>query len=363
MKKKTFFKQCILITITLITTSALTANNNDILDKIKFKGDLRLRYQTEKTNSNTQKNRYRLRLRLSGKSNLSEKSKIRFGLATGSDDPRSTNQTFQDTFQTPDLRLDYAFITYQISKKTDLFSGKMKNPLYSPSDLLWDSDIKPDGLAMKFQNKTNNIEWFITGGLFILDEISNSTKDPYLVAFQPGISWNLNKKIKSRSAISFYSSQHLKGNTLAHSANTNTTNSFGLEKEFSTVAISTQMNFNGQFKVPILSAFGELVINANQSSNNQGGIVGVKFGNKKINKAKKWQSKISYRYLASDAWIDAFPDSDSYSGGTNIEGLELIIKYGISKKTWFGFDLYTMNKINETRNNQTLVQFDINTKF
>ena len=363
MKKKILSIKYIIISTLLITTNASSASNNDILNKIIFKGDLRLRYQTEKNNSDNARNRYRLRLRVAGKSELSEKSKIKFGLATGSDDPRSTNQTFQDTFQTPDIRLDYAFITHQISKSSRLFSGKMKNPLYRPSDLLWDSDINPDGIAIKFQNKKNSMNWFFTGGIFILDEISNNSKDPYLLIFQPGIYWNLKNKIKSRSAISFYSSQNLKGKTLAHSANSNTTNSLGLEKEFSAIAISTQINFYEQFSLPMISTFGEIVINTNQSSNNQGGIIGLKFGNKKVNKAKNWQSKISYRYLASDAWIDAFPDSDSYGGATNIEGLELIIKYGISKKTWYGFDLYTMNKINGTKNNQTLIQLDINTKF
>jgi hypothetical protein len=363
MNKKTYLKKLIIAAITLITASTLTANNKDILSNIKFKGDLRLRYQTEKKDSTDTRNRYRLRLRLAGKSELSKKSKIKFGLATGADDPRSTNQTFQDTFQTPDIRLDYAFITHKLSKNTQLFSGKMNNPLYRPSDLLWDSDIKPEGVAIKFQNKTTNIKWFITGGFFILDEIKDSTKDPYLLALQPGINWNLTNKIKSRSAISFYTSHHLKGTTLAHSANTNTTDSSGLEKEFSTIAISTQIDFKEQFSLPLIRAFGELIINTNQNSSNQGGIAGIKFGDKKIKDAGTWQSEISYRYLATDAWIDAFPDSDSYGGATNIEGLEFIIKYGLSKKSSLGIDIYSMDVINGTKNNQTVIQLDINTKF
>ena len=44
---------------------------------------------------------------------LDEEVKVGFGLASGTNDPRSTNQSFTNSFETPDIRLDYAYATYK----------------------------------------------------------------------------------------------------------------------------------------------------------------------------------------------------------------------------------------------------------
>ncbi|RAP38912.1 hypothetical protein DID80_01615 [Candidatus Marinamargulisbacteria bacterium SCGC AAA071-K20] len=361
MKNKRYMNILLIAVVTLITTGNLYAT--DTTPTLKLKGDLRLRYQTEKKDSSDSRVRNRIRFRLGGESSISEKSKVKFGLATGGTDPRSTNQTFQDSFQTPDIRLDYAFVEHKLSDQTTLFGGKMKNPLWRASDLLWDSDINPDGVGIKYQAKDSNIKWFITGAYFILDELKFSEKDPYLLAIQPGIDWIINDKTKARTSVGFYLSQNLKDTTLDHSANTNTVGSSGLEKDFSSIVFSGQIDFKDQMGVALIRPFGEIVINTNKSSSNKGVIAGIKFGDQKVKGLGQWQTKVSYRYLGTDAWFDTFPDSDSYGGATNVEGLELAFNYGLSKTTTLGFDLYSMDKINGTKDKQTVVQVDLNIKF
>lgn len=81
---------------------------------IKFKGDLRLRYQFEEKDTTSsaitttdERIRGRIRFRLGLKAKVDKKWKVCTAIATGSADPRSTNQTFQDNFSTKSIQLDY----------------------------------------------------------------------------------------------------------------------------------------------------------------------------------------------------------------------------------------------------------------
>ncbi|PIW62643.1 MAG: hypothetical protein COW13_02530, partial [Candidatus Omnitrophica bacterium CG12_big_fil_rev_8_21_14_0_65_50_5] len=81
--------------------------------KINVKQDVRLRYQyDERVNSATHRDRARVRYRLGVKADIIDGFKAGAGLASGSSDPRSTNQTLENTFETPDIRMDYAYGEY-----------------------------------------------------------------------------------------------------------------------------------------------------------------------------------------------------------------------------------------------------------
>lgn len=339
-------------------------NNKDVISMLKLEGSFRLRYQTEKKESLFNRERNRIKFKLGGESDISEQSKVKFGFATGDTDPRSRNQTFQDSFSPSIIRLDYAYIEHALSNQIMLFGGKMKNPLWEPSEFLWDTDITPDGYGVRFDNKINStLKWSITAGYFILDELNSNKKNPYLLAIQPGMDWAFNEKTKARIAAGFYLSKNLKGLTLEHSSRTNTVGSSGLEKDFSSIVMSGEIDFKDQLGLPLVRPFGEVVINTRTNQNNKGGIVGVKFGDQAVHTMGQWQSNLSYRYLGADAWLDTLPDSDCYGGATDVQGFELIFNYALSKTTTLGIDLYSMYKINGSRDKQTLAQFDLNIKF
>ena len=77
---------------------------------LKIKQDIRLRYQKEVRDSDVKhRHRARVRYRLAVISNPFEDIEVGLGLATGSSDPRSTNQTFQDTFSSKGINLDLAY--------------------------------------------------------------------------------------------------------------------------------------------------------------------------------------------------------------------------------------------------------------
>ncbi len=113
------------------------------VQKIKVSGDLRNRYQWEQKKNAagteySKGNRDRVRFRLGVDAEVNDKVTVGAGLATGSDDPRSTNQTLYDAFQTPDIRLDYAYGEYKPYAWSSVVMGKFKRKAYlwEPSDLL-----------------------------------------------------------------------------------------------------------------------------------------------------------------------------------------------------------------------------------
>ena len=117
----------------------------------KFKGDLRLRYQNkhEKAANDYSKdtNIGRVRMRLGLESKVNDKLNVGIGIATGSGDPRSTNISFGGYNTKKTVVLDYAFAKYSPVPWLNLVGGKMllNDALWEPTDLIWDTDITPEG--------------------------------------------------------------------------------------------------------------------------------------------------------------------------------------------------------------------------
>jgi hypothetical protein len=318
----------------------------DATPHLKWKGDIRLRNQIEDTKNEgkNRRTRQRIRFRLNGESSVSDQTDVKFGFATGGTDARSTNQSLKNSFQTPDIRLNYAFVRHALTDQLTLLGGKMKNPLWRPSDLLWDTDINPDGAAIRYGSKAGQLDVFMSGGIFIVDEIESGA-DPVLFAIQPGIKTEINDQISAQGAMGVYFTQNL------------------LTQDLIPIVFSGQIDIQNQWGVPLIRPFGELVINTKESHSNKGAIAGIKLGDKKVKGFGTWQTRVSYRYLQSNAWLDILPDSDSYGGQTNVKGVEFDIKVGVSNAVTVGVDLYRMNKITGEDQRQWLAQLDLNVKF
>jgi len=169
------------------------------IQKTKLTGDFRLREQYEKNNAKEDRWRTRIRYRLGIESQVADKFKVGFGIASGGSDPRSTNQTFQDSFSSKGINLDLAYGQYNPFKWLTLVGGKFKNPLFTPADLIWDSDITPEGGAAQFNyNVCDSLGLFTNVGFFILDERNSETppppkerQDPFMYVVQPGFEWKI----------------------------------------------------------------------------------------------------------------------------------------------------------------------------
>lgn len=378
--------------LALMTPSLASALD---LSKTKAKGDLRLRYeQKEIDEANSEaKNRFRFRYRLKLEQEVNDKTDVILGLASGgssASSARSTNQTFDSNSSSKGLAIDLAYVKYRPSGSLTLQAGKMKNPIWTPTDMLWDSDINPEGVSI--QKELDSGENFLTSilvGHFILEERSTSpttdkeaNDDTTVTVIQPKAEIAISDSIEMTGALSYYTFSNvqnqapLAGSASADDRGNSLTADDTVAQKFAPIVLSSTLTFNDTPSVEMIQFFAEYVQNGdaekvttpggNSEENSKGYILGVKFGDKKIKASKDWQFKVSYRDLENDAWLDSLPNADAYSGSTGIKGLNAGVKVGLAKNTALGISYYTMEQRKDlaasSKDDQT-IQVDLGLKF
>lgn len=121
--------------------------------RLKISGDIRLRHQfdsqtpTSDTDIDNERSRVRMRFRLNGDVTLQRgwTAGFAFETAPAAD---SGNQTFENGADDYGLYLARAYVGYETGDFT-FVGGKQKNPFYT-TDLVWDSDINPQGLTEQY---------------------------------------------------------------------------------------------------------------------------------------------------------------------------------------------------------------------
>jgi hypothetical protein len=361
------------------------------VQNIKLKGDFRLRYQlthakaTNDATSNRQ--RARIRLRMGVESKVNEKLLVAFGLGTGlneytassADTIRSTNQSLGNSFAKKPFNLDYAYAKYVPFSGLTVFGGKLllSDSVWEPGDLVWDTDITPEGFAIDVNKKLNSsLSLFLKSGAYFLEEISGSNDDPYFIHVQPGFSSKLSETVslKSGVALDYYV---VKAHALDGSTNTNTGSKGGFAyptANFFNVAPALEFKIKEPLSalgvsflnIPQLKLFGEYVTNIADivpKDNKSGYMVGTSFGAEKISGWGDWQATYNFARLERNAVLDILPDSDRYGGQTNIRAHEFKFAYGLGKNTWIEFDVYRAQKLAKPFAPETLIQVDWNMKF
>ncbi|MCG8430707.1 MAG: putative porin [Candidatus Omnitrophica bacterium] len=371
---------------------AVAAGKHETLPKwiqtMKMKGDLRLRYQynhSKTVNDQTsERHRGRVRLRFGVKARVNNKLKVGFRLATGlntidgitKDAVRSTNQSFDDEWSNKPINLDQAYAQWTPYPWAAVTAGKMslKTALWTVKDLMWDSDITPEGISLSLNKKINpELELWSKTGFFVIEESSSSGDDPTLYNLQIGAKSRPSEKFSLKTAFAYYYFS-LQDIALSSSAGTNTS---PLE-DFSVIEPAFELKVNQPLTalaeavgmscldVHHVSLFGNFVMNthAPQDTNDKGFLLGFKVAkSKKVKDKGDWEVKYNFAKLDKDAVPDWLPDSDRYGGRTNIDGHEVEIKYGVGKNTWLALDIYRAQSLNDPQSPETLAQLDWNMKF
>jgi hypothetical protein len=124
-----------------------------------FSGDFRLRDEPffgGPANQSQVRNRERFRLRFNATAKLNQDIAGGFTAASGDiNDPISTNQTANQFFTRKPFLIDKAFIVYTPHqfKPLTLIGGKFAYPFYR-TELTWDNDLNPEGVAAKLEWKS-----------------------------------------------------------------------------------------------------------------------------------------------------------------------------------------------------------------
>jgi hypothetical protein len=78
---------------------------------------------------------------------------------------------------------------------------------------------------------------------------------------------------------------------------------------------------------------------------NEGYLGRVVFSRARDGKRWDWQAAVGYRYIESDAALDAFTNSDIGLGGTNLEGYVVEAKLALADRIWLGGRLLSSDNI------------------
>ncbi len=341
------------------------------IQNLNLKGDFRFRNQYEAVDDDTlARMRQRIRFRLNGEAAVTRGIKVGFGLATGSSDPRSTNQTLENSFETKSIMLDYAYANYSMPKYATILLGKFyyNLGLWTPTDYMWDSDITLEGAAVLFNHKN----LFVNTGLYFHDEKgkveSVIADNPRMMVLQPGVKMEQEGKYSLKAAVTYYHFNQTKDVSFDHAKWSNsyyTTNGTKyLALGYNNFNLAADLAVYGKV-FPYIGVCFEMNKNLEAESDtaSNGMAFGVAFGEKSIKDKGQWQVKYLYRKLEKDAWLDFLPDSDTYSGKTDVKGSELILQYGLTKNVVLGLDYYNIENIHGTIKPETVLQTDIQFKF
>lgn len=333
----------------------------NVLEKIDFKADLRLRHDTQWIDVGTNeyaRNRERFRLRLGAEAKTTETTEVGVRLVSGSGFQNTTNQSFDSHFRGKNIFIDLAYASWEPCDYFSIAGGKHKNPLFT-TPLVWDPDVNPEGLSEAVNIRiTDRAGIFANFGQWFVEELSSTATDtdPTMLAYQLGATIEPSRGLKLQLAGSYYEFLNLDSFSHSDLGDDDTfvgyNDSYGqqmifdggrqLVNDFECWEVGAKLSVKQLLPVPF-SLFGTYLKNEASDVNeliqkgvnpgdsnpadlakygdddrDTGWLVGVSFGNKK--EKGDWYGEYHYQTLEDYAFPAVFVDSDFHGGGTNNKG-------------------------------------------
>ena len=354
----------------VVTGSAAPTVEKSFLDRVHFKGDLRLRYESIERDDADNKYRNRYRLRLGLKTDITDSLQLQVGMRSGFANPTSGNQTFRDNEPLSDyflesLRFNILALQYK-SGNSKYNIGRAPYMMYRPikSQLVWDNDVSMNGVNYQYKDDSK----IITIGVNqpTLEERASAEDDVNLFVAQYVHKTKLeNAKLNLGTGLYYYDG--LKGNTpLFLSGKGNTLVNGVYANDYHLVEAFAEVQFKDVFGLPFAASAG-MVYNFAADDLNTGYDFALKLG--KAKKVGDWQVKYSYTDLEDDASFGAYSDSDNFGGGTAASGHAIRAKYKAGKNLYlagnfFFNELYeSKSRIDGMKPDYERVQLDMIYKF
>lgn len=369
---------------------AEVANDNGLSRAPDFAAYNSNLFATASTQDDRSRERVRLRLNVTGK--VTDEVGVGVRLATGSATDRvSTNQTLGNSFNKYQLFVDRAFMRMEVADAVTIHAGRIPNPWFS-TEMVWSENLNFDGLSASFHLPTPPIGFqpFATVGWFPLREQTPPTRGQRaLMGAQIGAAWDAASRARFKFGLAYYSYKNLAGQedtnySLDTSSNVVPDLKYGeyeypagMRQKGNTVFetnplfrqdIAPIWGLAYQFRPLVLTASAELThfspyslllsaeyvknmafdvnnfhqragaayAGINPGGKDKGYQFKLAFGAPEVREEGDWQVSTTYRYIGSDAVLDAFTDSDLGLGGTNLQGYILGGSYGLYRNTTLG---------------------------
>jgi hypothetical protein len=350
-----------------VTASAQeTAAKPQWTDSIKMKGDIRARFESIDEEGKDTRDRGRIRARLGAYTKVNDEIDAAIALASGNDDPVSTNETLDSGFSTKDIRLDLAYIDAHPAMLGggNLILGKMNMPFIAVNDLQWDGDLNPEGAALQLELPTDAVKLLANAGAFWVEERSS---DPETMLYGAQVAAEMKTDaVKMTAGATFYMYDNVQGyapifdeesgfgNTVIEAEDGSLTYAY----EYEIFELFAKVGFDVGLPVEIS---GNYVDNQEADDENTGYMLGIKLG--KMKDVGSFEFGYSYRELEADAVLGVFADSDIGGGGSDIEGSKLSAGYQIGKNLVGNITYFISQNGIDDGNDYDRLQVDLIAKF
>ena len=297
-------------------------------DTIRWQGDFRYRYEAFNVEGEPNRDRNRIRARAALIADVTPTIEVGLGLASGGEDPVSSNQTLGGGGSSKGLNIDLAYFDWSGLAGTHVVGGKFKNYLVDSGSnaLLWDSDWRPEGFGARWAN-----DLFFVNGMGTWIESDSKAGQSFAYATQAGINMEL-KNVKLVAGIGYYVFDTKGSSSFFGDEDDFFGNSFNpVTKtylyDYEELEVFAGMVFD-LWDRPLLT-FGTYVQNQAVDENDTAWSVGFKYG--KTSKRHDWDVGYMYKHLEADAALGLLVDSDFGGGGTNAKGHVFKGSYGLAK--------------------------------
>jgi hypothetical protein len=361
----------------LASTGASAAEaGKSVWDRIHPSGDMRLRYEWDggRFSGLDSRHRARARFRLGAKFDVTDELLAAFRVRTGNADiPNSPHQTFGNHFDSWEIAIDRAYLRWEPdwAKGGWVEGGKMPdrfktNPVYS--ELVWDSDINPEGGQLGYDWRREGLALGATTGIWLLNLFNAETAKVFPI--QGYGEYKINDDLKVTAVVGYHGYYDMG----AGFANNQISYALGALNRRNVVDVSG--NFVSDFRIldtfgtityaglPVtLTVVGEYIYNAGaRNAADTGWAVGA--NGKTTIRGYKFVFTYQYQSIEADALFTPMAQDDFQLLASNFTGHIAGIDWGITKgvmiRTWA---LFQERIVGSDGTHNKRVRVDLNVKF
>ncbi len=387
----------------------------DWLQHFTFYGDIRLRFQADRyptdntanatvpelnaygvniANSTQSDNLTRVRARFGFDATVGDTVTVGMRLATGGvgsgSNPGSENQTLGNYETRSTVGFDRAYLAYRPLSWLVAEGGRIGNPFFKPTTLIWADDLSLEGFAVHLDPQFGpRWTWVTTAGLFPIlqndPSPTNSAASKWLYAVQSGFDLRFNENSNWWLTAALYDYRHIEGtpnpniytteyndsaasfrqtgntvfdiNGLADVLNPSATPLYGLASKFHELNLSTLVDYGFIGRTHLMLGADwvrNLGFNENEIFERTGYLVDkqttgwqtkLTVGYPDFSRKYNWQAWLGYRYAERDSTVDAFTDQDFHLGGTDAKGYFIGGSFAFEKNTYLSLRWYSAKQI------------------
>lgn len=322
--------------------------------RLVWKGDLRYRHEMiDPEEAADEQTRHRIRARLSATAKVNDaiSAVLQVGTSGGNNDPRSTNQTLTNGFDRKGFAIDLAYMDWKAFEGATVQLGKMPMPWLRTPGYIWDTDLTPEGGAVKFDSGP----FFASAFGYWLSEFSTAN-DSTLLGAQVGMKNRVNG-VDLTVAAGYFDVGAVRGEVTSTAAGCtrpsnpaffggsqgNTTLTVAgcpvLAEDFDMVEALAQLDFEAGV-VPV-SVFAQGTRNLAADDLDIGYAMGFSVG--RAVDPGTWDIGYVYQKIEKDAMFAQFVDRDVSDGITDRSGHILRGSY-VPAKNWVLSGAYFLNE-------------------